>query len=94
MRALGAINGSAYFAKRREVCISDRNKEALKNGIPYPKGVCVCGGGAALVLSFPFAFLTLTRWTLIAWLNYTARPLDDSAMPGLHLAVDSRSQSI
>lgn len=49
MRALGAINGSAYFAKRREVCISDRNKEALKNGIPYPKGVCVVGG-AALVL--------------------------------------------
>lgn len=51
-------------------------------------------GTNALVLSFPFAFLTLTRWTLIAWLNYASRPLEDSAMPGLHLAVDSWSQSI
>lgn len=29
----------------------------------------------ALVLSFPCAFLTLTGRTLIAWLNYAARPI-------------------
>lgn len=29
MRAVGAINGSAYFAKRREVSVSDRNENYL-----------------------------------------------------------------
>lgn len=35
MRAVGAINGSAYFAKRREVSVSDRNENYLKGGVGW-----------------------------------------------------------
>lgn len=63
----------------------------MKDGTPYTKGgpaedsvMSSTASGSmtglialwmAPVLSFPCAFLTLTRQTLIAWLNYAARPV-------------------